>query len=255
MLNVSGGLLGMSLAAIIRGLRFGVKEFRVACASTSSRIDPFEAPEYHIIRPESLDLIVGKDGVEIRLSVKAYEDGMLPVNDALALLSIAAMVRPPVVLEIGTFTGHTTKSLALNLPEAIIHTLDLPLDFSAGSDPVTNVAKDDFHLIRKRAPGREFLGTPFAGRIRQHFGDSANWDFQQAAGANFFFIDGSHTYDYCKLDSERCFDLCGGKGVFLWHDCDPDHPGVYRALSEWKKKGRDVVRINGTHLGYWNSLD
>jgi hypothetical protein len=43
--------------------------------------------------------------------------------------------------EICTFMGHTTKLLAINLPEAIIHSVDLPLDFAPDHDNVTEKKK------------------------------------------------------------------------------------------------------------------
>jgi hypothetical protein len=200
-----------------------------------------------------LEDIVGTRKVSIDLGIERYEDGMLQLEDAVALLTILALVQPAVVLEIGTYMGYTSKSIAANLPGVIVHTLDLPLDFKAESDHVVDLSKDDFHLIAKRQPGREFINTVYRDRIHQHFGDSATWDYQQAAGATFFFIDGSHTYDYARVDSEKCFELCEGKGVFLWHDCDDDHPGVVKALAEWRAKGRSICRIANTRLGYWDS--
>jgi hypothetical protein len=198
-----------------------------------------------------IDHLLGDAKVQISLSVQKSEDGMLPSSQAMALLAIAVATAPKVVLEVGTFMGHTTKLLAMNLPDAIIHSVDLPLNFSLEQDNVTQVKKDDFHLISKRQVGREYRDTPYENRVRQHFGDTATWDFNEATGATFFFIDGSHTYDYCKSDSQRCYELCGGKGVFLWHDCDESHPGVVQALLEWRQLGRNVVRISGTPIAYW----
>jgi hypothetical protein len=198
--------------------------------------------------------LLGEAKPNIHVTIQKYEDGMLPVDQKVARLAIAVTAAPKVVLEIGTFMGHTTKLLAMNLPDAIIHSVDLPLDFTPTQDKVTEKKKDDFHLIAKRQVGREYRGTPYEARVRQHFVDTAIWNFKEAAGAEFFFIDGSHTYDYCKSDSEHCYQLCGGKGAFLWHDCDDIHPGVVNALVEWRALGRDVVRIEGTPIAYWKSI-
>ena len=99
--------------------------------------------------------------------------------------------------------------------------------------------------------GREFKNQPCARRIRQHFGDTATWNFRDAGQPTFFFIDGSHTYEYCKNDSERCLSIAGPGAVFLWHDCDDTHPGVVRFVCEWRAMGRDVRRIAGTPIAYW----
>src|SRR5215467_10856682 len=52
-------------------------------------------------------------------------------------------------------------------------------------------------LLRRRVVGREFKGHECASRIRQHFADTASWDFREAGQPTFFFIDGTHTYEYC----------------------------------------------------------
>jgi hypothetical protein len=85
--------------------------------------------------------------------------------------------------------------------------------------------------------GREYKGRPCASRIKQHFGDTPKWDFREAGNPTFFFIDGAHSYEYCKSDSEKCFELCNGRGVFLWHDVEWAHPGVIRFLTEWRQMG------------------
>ncbi len=181
------------------------------------------------------------------------EDGILPSEHAMALLSVLAAEVPSEVLEIGTYMGHTTRQMAENLGTAIIHTVDLPQNFSVEHDPEQNFPKEDIDLIARRVVGREFNGHPCASRIKQHFADTASWDFHEAGRPTFFFIDGTHTYEYCKNDSEKCFELCGGRGVFLWHDCNDTHPGVVRFISEWRSQGKDIKRIAGTSIAYWKS--
>ena len=183
----------------------------------------------------------------------AYQDGMLPSEHAMALLSILAAENPAEVLEIGTFMGHTTRQMAETLPAATIHTVDLPEEFRGPDRQGRELPKDDFHLINRRSVGREFRGLPAASHIKQHFADTARWDFREAGRPTVFFIDGSHTYEYCRNDSEKCLGLCGGRGVFLWHDCDEYHPGVVTFLAEWRRQGRDIQRIAGTSLAYWKS--
>jgi hypothetical protein len=250
MLHKRALLLGLSPGALLRGLRGGFSDFVAASigAGYATRLAPGRLQRTLPVR--ALSEILGASKVEVRLDVQAEEDGKLPRDQALALLTVLVLARPRVVLEIGTFHGHTAKAMAMNLPEALIHTVDLPPDF----DPAAgqgSLPKDDFHLIAQRKVGRAFQDTPLAKRIVQHFGDTATWDFNVAAGATFFFIDGSHTYEYCKNDSEKCLALGGGKGTFVWHDCDGGHPGVVRLLAEWRSQGRDVMRIENTPLAYW----
>lgn len=251
-------ILGFNLASIIRGLRFGPRALRDACHAAlcavyplQKRADAAQSEALRQIPQVSLDEILGENTVEIKLTVQRYENGMLPVHEAQALLSILAMESPKEVLEIGTYMGHTTRRMAENLKDSIIHTVDLPPEFPPDQVSPGAPAKDDFHLINRRTVGREFKGRDCAKRIVQHFGDTARIDFQKIGKPTFFFIDGSHTYDYCKQDSEKCLALVSGNGTFLWHDCDECHPGVVQFIQEWRTTGRNIVRIKGTSLAYW----
>lgn len=253
-------LSGLNFACVLRGLRFGYEEFVESCIAALSVVHPRQdSSERDIIRQFksvpviALDEILGEKKVLIIMEIQKRDQGTLPDSDAVALLSTLAAAKPAEVLEIGTFMGYTTKAMATNLPEGIVHTVDLPPDFSEKEPQTTVLQKDDFHLIRQRVVGREFKGQPVEARIRQHFGDTARIDFEEFGRANFFFIDGSHTYEYCKQDSEKCFALCHGQGIFLWHDCDPGHPGVIKFINEWRAAGRNVVRIKGTCVAYWRS--
>lgn len=247
-------LLGVNLASVGTLLRSGPRRFARAC--TLSWLGARNAYSDDLARiPEiTVGEIVGSRRPVIQMPVTQYQDGMLPNHELLALLSILVAESPKEVLEIGTFMGHTTRQIAENLPNGVVHTVDLPEDFALESDPDKTLPKDDFHLIQKRTVGREYKNSPSASRIRQYFGDSANWDFTQAGHPTFFFIDGSHTYEYCKSDSEKCFALCGGRGVFLWHDCDDIHPGVTQFVNEWRAMGRDLRRIAGTAIAYWKTV-
>lgn len=246
-------ILGVSPATFVRGFRFGVRDaYRISRANFTAA-NPLVNGELNNIPAVTLESILAERSALIKIKVMKYEDGILPLCDGLGLLSILVAEQPREILEIGTFMGHTTRAMAENLPEAMVHTIDLPMDFAPSQTQDANLPKDDFHLIGRRVVGREFKNQPCEKRIVQHFGDTATLDFSKIGAPNFFFIDGSHTYEYCKNDSEKCFALCHGKGVFLWHDCDQTHPGVVQFISEWRAAGRDIVRIGGTGLAYWKS--
>ncbi|MGA2248219.1 MAG: class I SAM-dependent methyltransferase [Verrucomicrobiota bacterium] len=260
MTNLDRILCGLNMASLIRGWRFGWQEFEAACIAGLSAVHPRQDRASHDLELQlksiptvTLDEILGVQKALISVEIQKYEDGMLPAHEAIALLSMLVAESPKEVLEIGTFMGHTTKAMARNLPGGLIHTVDLPPDFAAQEPANPAIPKDDFHLIRKRVVGREFKGQPVEVRIKQHFGDTAKIDFQEFGRPDFFFIDGSHTYEYCKQDSEKCHQLCNGRGTFFWHDCDESHPGVVKFVNEWRAAGRKISRIHGTNLAYWKS--
>ena len=191
------------------------------------------------------EILNGRKPKILTTTTGKYEDGQLPIEQARILLSILTVEKPSLVVEFGTFMGHTTLLMANNLVGAEIHTIDLPQD-----NIETELPKDDLHLITRRVVGREFAGRTTKSDIIQHFGDSATMNMDFAEGADFFFIDGSHTYAYAKSDTIRCMVYAGKPATFLWHDCDDSHQGVVDALLYFREKGWDIRRIEGTPLAY-----
>src|SRR5271157_1508369 len=119
----------------------------------------------------------------------AYADGSLGIQDQAALMSLVCDREPDMVLEIGTYNGATTRLIALNLPDAKVHTLDLPAEISDEEIERSELPKDDFHLIASRRVGEAFLSDPAVTNVTQHFGDSATRDFSPGQGLEFAFID------------------------------------------------------------------
>jgi hypothetical protein len=253
-------LQGLNFAALRRGFHEGPRALGRASRAACIAAWPIADRQQALVREQITEIpVVPLDDLlcdrkcEIRLRVMKYEDGMTPYHDSLALLSILVAENPSEVLEIGTYMGHTARAMAENLESATIHTIDLPPDFS-GEQAIGDVPpKNDFHLITRRDVGREFKGRACGSRIVQHIGDTAMMDFRRVGRPTFFFIDGSHTYEYCKNDSEKCLSLCPKGGTFLWHDCYEGQPGVIKLLAEWRAQGRNIVRVQETGLAYWKS--
>ena len=180
----------------------------------------------------------------------AKVDGSLGRNELRWVLQLAKQQKPKAVLEIGTYFGSTTYNLAVNLPNAVIHTVDLPPNFWGGNDPHVP-PKDDLHLIQGRRLGEAFRGQPEAARIVQHLGDTARYDFSAIhEPLGMFFIDGSHNYQYARNDSLVCLSLASGPALVLWHDCDAAHPGVADWLGEMVAAGIPVRRLANSTLAF-----
>jgi hypothetical protein len=245
-------MMGMNVASVVRGGRFGLREFLRGCGRSFEAASFVESAAIPGIPDVKLNDLLGEINPAVHIDTSQHDDGSLPLEHAMALLSLVVAEQPQAVLEIGTFMGRTTKWIAWNLQNGMIHTVDLPEDFEPEAEKDIILPKDDFHLIAKRQVGREYRNDPVRSRVVQHFADTASWNFAEAAASSFFFIDGSHTYEYCRNDSEKCLALCENRpATFLWHDCDRAHPGVIRCLLEWKAQGREIVRIAGTTIAYW----
>lgn len=248
-------LAGLNLASVVQCLRCGPRKavrsavrayFSALGIQPSDDADPLyrAIPEIDVrdLSPSPEPLLIDTRFVE--------RDGSMSLPELIRLLTVARKQAPTRVLEIGTYFGSTTLNMAMNLPEAIIHTIDLPVEY-ADDRCTSGIPKDDFHLIGTRRVGAAFAGHAHANRIIQHFGDTATFDFARLGGScDLFFIDGSHTYDYVRSDTLKCLAVASDHCAFIWHDCDPTHPGVVRWISELREAGFDVSRLHGTFAAY-----
>lgn len=220
----------LNLAVLLRALRFGprdavrraVRAYDVVnpLALEQGR-DPWDDPRAdprvwsllaNFTRIGLSEMIAAKRSIIIDGSL-TYADGSLGVHDQVALISLLRDREPGVVLEIGTYNGATTRLIALNLPRAQIHTLDLPQDISSEQLNQSKLPKDDFHLIGNRRVGEAIVSDPAITNVTQHYGDSATWDFSPVQGLDFVFIDGSHTYQYVRSDTIRCAEAAAGRAT------------------------------------------
>jgi hypothetical protein len=256
--KVGKDILSLSLASLIRTSLGGFKEGHKSLQDTYTAVSPFsplkDGPGRKVVDLIPMASLESLGGIpeQVTLDMRFVDiGGAMPLRDLIAILSLAKNQNPRAALEIGTYFGSTTVNLALNLPESTIHTIDLPEDTAEAESLVAGQPVDDLHLIRGRKLGRSFRGTPLEQRIVQHQGDTATYDYGAIQEpVSFFLIDGSHTYDYARSDTMRCFALAKGESTFLWHDCDRHHAGVTTWLVEMIKAGLPVVRVKDTSLGY-----
>ena len=134
-------------------------------------------------------------------------------GDELALLLIVAALRPAACFEFGTYRGGGALHIAMNAPEdAVVYTLDLPEEVSW--EGIT-----DLTLAQASDKGASFHGTEYARKIRQLYGDSRTFDFSPyRSSIDFIFIDGSHSNECVKSDTENALRMIRPGGVIFWHD-------------------------------------
>lgn len=183
----------------------------------------------------------------IQMMSDGWPLGGMPPQDLYALLRIVKWSKPKRIFEIGTFRGITTRHLALN-SEADIFTLDLPREIAQN---LSGYSAGDLQLLQPRerigSAYRPFNGN---GQIRQLFGDSRLFDYQPYLGSmDLVLVDGCHVYEGVIKDSEKAFELLGGRGVILWHDF-ANLRDVTRAV---RTLGRSwpIYHIEGTFLALY----
>ncbi|MEZ5967280.1 MAG: class I SAM-dependent methyltransferase [Planctomycetota bacterium] len=190
------------------------------------------------------------DEVEVAVRSVGSRAGNTSLLEQLVLGALVARRQPRTLVEIGTFDGTTALHLALNSPpDARVFTLDLPgSDAAVASRPLA--AGDAAYIADTDKLQRKYADTAVAGKVTQWLGDSATFDFAtalQGRRIDLAFIDGAHSYEYVRSDTERLCEFLADGGVLVWHDYAAVWPGVVRWLDELHAS-RPLVHIAGTAL-------
>jgi predicted O-methyltransferase YrrM len=197
----------------------------------------------------ALGQLVGRDA-RIGLADFHGREGNVTLYELLVISTLVSHQQPRVLLEIGTFDGNTTLQMAHNSPaDARVYTLDLPPDGEATArlDP-----QDQAYIADRQKLDRKYARSPVAHKVTQCLGDSATFDFHsilEHGRPELAFIDGSHSYDYVRNDTEKVLEILAPGGVILWHDYVPGWPGVMQYLDELSAR-MPLQRIEGTALVY-----
>lgn len=189
---------------------------------------------------------------EFKVSRPLDWGGSMTLTEISSICQLVAARNPRKVLEIGSFRGLTTLNIAMNAPEAEIHTLDLP----PGFDPAdTKFENNDASIITSRG-FCYYEGREEATRIHRHYGDTATFKYEEIGGdVDLSLIDAAHSYEYVRNDTSRLAPLMARDGLMLWHDygrndflADPEDAwGVTRFLHEIARVGVGILQ--GTSLG------
>ncbi|WNV09173.1 FkbM family methyltransferase [Tardiphaga sp. 709] len=170
----------------------------------------------------------------------------MEIDDAPILKYLYRNAQPKRHLEFGTWQGFGA-TLCADACDAEIWTLNLPegersqsgeMVYSSGQD-----ASDSGDMI-----GWMYRAAGHGARVHQILADSQQWD-TSGFEAGFFdsvLVDGGHTPDVVKNDTEKSLPLLRSGGMMLWHDFCPDQDTV-EALSA----SRGVVTGVTENLAAW----
>jgi hypothetical protein len=174
------------------------------------------------------------------------------VGDPVYLHAIGALARASnatTAFEIGTYLGVGTLTIALNTrPDTQLVTVDLP-DDGAGS-VMTKLDRHDAVLVKRSRGrvGRAFRDHPAASRIKQVLADSSGLNVRDhVVSAEFVLIDGGHSYDLVKLDTENALGVLAPRGIVVWDDYWWFYPDVVRYLDTLSAR-MPLRRIEHTNL-------
>jgi predicted O-methyltransferase YrrM len=151
--------------------------------------------------------------------------------------AITAALKPKTTFEIGTYLGLSALTVALNAPEdAIVYTVDLPDEFEQGD--LRTLSQGDKRLVMDAAGkiGRALADHPAAAKVRQIRCNTMDLDVSKyTREIDFAFIDGGHSYELVKNDTEKCLPYLKQGGLMMWDDYRWNLPGVSRFLGDLRK--------------------
>ena len=205
-----------------------------------------------------------------------YESGNVSFYELVIINTLVKIFRPQRVLEIGSFNGRTARNIAANLcsnnyygSKPHVYTVDLPPENKKGDTVITQLQIED-GTVFKDVCERGFMGrkdkafqnTFEEAYITQIWSDSAllcKESFPQIDPLDFWFdfifIDGSHSYEYFKSDTNFAVNHSAHGGIILWHDygCGDGNgwPGVVKGMHEYYNSlegDQFIYHIEGTSM-------
>jgi predicted O-methyltransferase YrrM len=150
------------------------------------------------------------------------------------------------IFEFGTYKGVSTTQLALNLPnDGMIYTLDLPEDHPAYTLAIT---KAEERQIAAETGKGILIPDELLHKVTFLRSDSATFDTTPYQNSmDLVFVDGAHSYEYVKNDTEKGWEMLRPGGIIVWHDCTPSHPEV---VSYLKSCTHVPTLVRGTAIAF-----
>jgi predicted O-methyltransferase YrrM len=150
------------------------------------------------------------------------------------------------IFEFGTYKGVSTTQLLLNLPDdGMVYTLDLPEDHPAYT---LAIPKAEERQIAAETGKGILIPQELRNKVTFLRSDSATFDTTPYLGSmDLVFVDGAHSYEYVKNDTEKGWEMLRPGGIIAWHDCTPSHLEVVSYLKSYTPT---PTLIRGTALAF-----
>jgi predicted O-methyltransferase YrrM len=163
-----------------------------------------------------------------------------------ALAAFIQKVGAKRIFEFGTYKGVSTSQLLLNLPDdGMVYTLDLPEDHPAYT---LAIPKAEERQIASETGKGILIPQELRNKVTFLRSDSATFDTTPYLGSmDLVFVDGAHSYEYVKNDTEKGWEMLRPGGIIAWHDCTPSHPEVVSYLKSYTPT---PTLIRGTALAF-----
>lgn len=142
-------------------------------------------------------------------------------------------------VEVGVFLGRSLTYMATIRPDLDIWAID---PWEDGANPPGYLGMGEFAHLNDKYGG---LFPAFLGIMQEHAPDvlkrihvvrARSTDIVLTNPADAVFIDGEHDYESVRADIRHWEEQIKLDGILCGHDCQPDYPGVKRALEDAELK-------------------
>jgi predicted O-methyltransferase YrrM len=204
---------------------------------------------------EIYDQIYGRAIAE---SAASRAKGMTHLKDYEALASIALNLKPKLIFEIGTYLGVTSDFFLELLPECRVVSIAYPNNKNSVFNKFFNSKFNNSDLSEKRIGS--LVQDNRRNRFTQLLGDSheliAENLIEKYGFFDLVFIDGDHSREGVKLDTELARKIISHNGAICWHDANPKkkYIGVRDFLE--KDLSLNIIATEDTYVGgiaYWRN--
>lgn len=166
------------------------------------------------------EMFGGIEDVMVPIGAVSEETDYYNMMHTLYVVAIARHLGSRRIFEFGTWIGKTAYYLACNADDAQVITLDMP-----PGDEGTKIGHD---------LGLWFRDSDRRHQITQILTNSRAFDPTPYQGQmDLIFVDGDHTHEGVKSDTENAFKMLAPGGVIIWDDYDPKVPEVAEYIREF----------------------
>lgn len=169
--------------------------------------------KFHVVQESEMRIIKPDNEFE-NIELKPFGRRPTTINDIKGILTLIKQSRGN-FLEVGAWWGKTTYELATRFPERTFHTIDfLEIQLPYECAMTTRAPKEDLCKYARHLPNVAF-----------HYIESSKFDYK-GKGIGIVFIDGNHSEDGCRLDTELAIRNLPRGGIICWHDSFQSRFGV-----------------------------
>jgi len=204
-------------------------------------------PELDVRTFTSIDILDLAPG-SIRWKLQAFPGipASISVLECNGLALLAKKTKARKVFEFGTYMGVSATHLALNLePGGLVYSLDLPEDNPTALLTIHDL--DEKGLTVEKGKG-SLVPDDVKNQVVFLKSDSAVFDETPYRNSmDLVFVDGAHSSEYVRSDTEKALRMLRQGGIVAWHDCHHKYPDVVRYL---KTLSQEVFLVSGTTLAF-----